>query len=136
VVDPWAFDPRSFDPKPTAQRFEEGVPNGLGLIGLDAALSLIEEVGIEAMGERVLSLTDRAAELLLAKGYVIDSPRNDAQKSGILMFHNPNMASEDVLKVIEAAGVTASVRGGNVRFAPHFYNTPEEIAEAVAALPE
>ena len=49
VVDVPKFDPLDFSPKPNAQRYEEGTPNGLGLCGLDAALSLLEEVGIEAI---------------------------------------------------------------------------------------
>ena len=74
VVDVVKFDPLTFTPKPTAQRYEEGTPNGLGLLGLDAALSLIEEVGIGAIGDRVLDLAAHAADALTRKGYIVTSP--------------------------------------------------------------
>ncbi len=136
VVDVIKFDPLVFHPKPTAQRYEEGTPNGLGLVGLNAALSLIEDVGIDAIGARVLELATHAAEALARRGCVVTSPRGDvSQQSGIIAFHHPALDNEAVLKTLTAAGVVAAVRGGSVRFAPHFYNTEDEIDRAVAALP-
>ncbi len=136
VVDFTQFDPLVFHPKPTAQRYEEGTPNGLGLIGLDAALSLIEDVGIEVIGARVLELSSHAAAAVARRAYVVTSPQGEtAQRSGIVAFHHPALDNESVLKALAAAGVRAAVRGGRVRFAPHFYNTEDEIDRAVAALP-
>ena len=135
VVDMMKFDPLDFTVKPGVQRYEEGTPNGLGMVGLDAALSLIEEAGIEAVAEQVLSLAAYAAEALDKRGCEVTSPREDASRSGLVMFRHPSRANEDVLQVLTDAGVTAAVRGGRVRFAPHFYNTPEEIDRAVEALP-
>ena len=135
VVDVMKFDPLDFTVKPSVQRYEEGTPNGLGLVGLDAALSLIEEAGIEAIGQQVLSLAAYAADRLDARGYEVTSPREDASRSGLVMFRHATRANEDVLKALTDAGVTAAVRGGRLRFAPHFYNTAEEIDRAVEALP-
>ncbi|MBV9849425.1 MAG: aminotransferase class V-fold PLP-dependent enzyme [Armatimonadetes bacterium] len=136
VVDAAKFDPLEFTPKPNAQRYEEGTPNGLGLIGLEAALSLIEEAGMDAIAARVLAVAAHAAEALTRKGYVVTSPQDDAHRSGIVMFRHPILDNDPVLQALEAAGVAAAVRGGKLRFSPHFYNTEEEIDRAVAALPE
>ena len=130
-----AFDPLVFTPKPNAQRFEEGTPNGLGLLGLEAALSLIEEAGIDAIGARVLALAAYAADALTRKGYIVTSPTDDAHRSGIVMFRHPTLGNDAVLQALDAAGIGAAVRGGKVRFSPHFYNTEEEIDQAVAVLP-
>lgn len=130
VVDMMQFDPLKFQPKPNAQRYEEGTPNVLGFVGLDAALSLIEEAGIEAIGARVLALAKRAADVVEAKGYEVISPRDDAQRAGLVMFKHPKLPSEAVLEKLTEAGVSAAVRGGNVRFSPHFYNSEEEIERA------
>lgn len=135
VVDVAKFDPLDFSVKPTALRFEEGTPNGLGLAGLDAALSLLEEVGAEAIAAQVLSLADHAADKLEAKGYQVTSPRAAHQRAGLVMFQHPTHSNEAVLQALTDAGVTAAVRGGKLRFSPHFYNTHEEIEQAVAALP-
>ena len=135
VVDVAKFDPLDFTVKPTAQRFEEGTPNGLGLAGLDAALSLLEEASMDAVAAQVLTLAGQAAEELEARGYWVTSPRADGQRAGLVMFQHPAHSNEAVLQALTEAGVTAAIRGGRLRFSPHFYNTPEEIARAVAALP-
>ncbi len=135
VVDVMKFDPLDFSPKTTIQRVEEGTPNTLGLVGLDAALSLIEDVGVDAVAARVLTLADHAAALLEAKGCVVVSPRADAQRAGLVMFTHPTHDNDAVLAALTQAGVTAAARGGYLRFSPHFYNTEDEIAQAVAALP-
>ena len=135
VVDVAKFDPLDFTPKPNAQRYEEGSPNVLGLIGLDAALSLLEEVGTDAIAAQVLALAAHAADKLEAKGYQVTSPRADHQRAGLVMFQHPAYSNESVLQALTAAGVTAAVRGGKLRFSPHFYNTREEIERAVEALP-
>ena len=135
VVDVPKFDPLDFTPKPNAQRYEEGTPNGLGLCGLDAALSLLEEVGIETIAARVLSLAGYAAERLEARGCHVLSPREEAQRAGLVMFQHPTLPNEAVMEALKEAGITAAVRGGRLRFSPHFYNTREEIDRAVEALP-
>ncbi len=135
VVDVAKFDPLDFTPKPNAQRYEEGTPNMLGIVGLDAALSLIEEVGIAQIAARVLQLSEYAAQGLEAKGYRVESPRADAQRAGLVMFRAPRIDNDKVMEALTAAGVTAAVRGGRVRFSPHFYNTEAEIDQALDALP-
>ncbi len=135
VVDIMKFDPLDFNVKPSVQRYEEGVPNALGMVGLDAGLSLIEEAGIEAVGAQILSLSAYAADRLDARGYEVTSSRDDSSRSGLVMFRHPAHTNEDVLKSLTDAGVSAAVRGGRVRFSAHFYNTTDEIDRAVEALP-
>lgn len=135
VTDVAAFDPLVFTPLPNAQRYEEGTPNGLGLFGLDAALGLIEDVGVDAITARVLALTGYAATQIERKGYQIASPRDDARRAGILAFRHPAHENAAVLEALSAAHVSAAVRGGRLRFSPHFYNTEDDIDRAVDALP-
>ena len=134
VVDVPKFDPLDFSPKPDSRRYEEGTPNGLGLCGLDAALSLLEEVGIDAIATQVLSLTAYLANKLDQKGYRVSSPRADSERGGLVMFQHPTYSNESILQTLTDAGVTAAVRGGKVRFSPHFYNTFAEMDIAVDAL--
>ena len=135
VVDVMKFDPLDFTPKPSAQRYEEGVPNFLGLVGLESALGLLEEVGIEEIGTQILMLSDHAAQKLDAKGYHVVSPRTDAHRAGLVMFKHRELPNEMVMKALTDAHVAAAERGGNLRFSPHFYNTEEEIDRAIEALP-
>jgi len=135
VVDVMKFDPLDFSPKPNAQRYEEGVPNFLGLVGLESALSLLEEVGIQAIGAEILALSEYTAGKLEEKEYRVVSPRTDSQRAGLVMFKHRTLPNETVMQALTDAKVAAADRGGNLRFSPHFYNTREEIDRAVEALP-
>jgi selenocysteine lyase/cysteine desulfurase len=135
TVDPFAFDPFGFHPKPSARRYEEGTPNCLGTIGLAAALALIEEAGIERIDAHVQDLSRYATQELERIGCRVDSPHEDAHRSGIVMFRHPTATSEDCVRVLREAGVRCCVRSGDVRWSPHFYNTREDLDKAVAALP-
>jgi cysteine desulfurase/selenocysteine lyase len=136
VVDIAKFDPLDFNLKPNAQRYEEGSPNGLGMVGLNAALSLIEEVGVDAIAAQVMSTTRHAMDTLRRKGYTVDSPNDDDRRAGILMFSHARHASDDLLQVLRQANVFASLRNGRVRFSPHFYNTAADLDAAIDALPK
>jgi len=129
---------QSFVPTSWAQPVLTGEVTGLGvmgLVGLEAALSLLEEVGIDAISRQVLALSGYAAEKLDAKGYEVRSPRADYQRAGLVTFRHRSLPNASVLKTLEEANVVAAVRGGNLRFSPHFYNTPDEIDRAADALP-
>jgi len=130
-----AFSPLGFDPKPNAQRYEEGTPNLLGLIGLSESLSLIEEAGIANIAEQILAINRYAAEQLRRRGYEIVSPEREGHRSGILIFRHPTVPSEQLATSLQAAGVIAVPRGGGIRFAPHFYLNEGDMDRAIAALP-
>jgi len=135
VESPYNFDSTVFEPKKTIQRAEEGSPNLLGLVGLDASISLIDEIGIEKIEARVLELSTVCIDLLETRGYVVSSSQAEGTLSGIVMFSHPTRANADVMEALKAAKVTCVERNAKIRFAPHLYNTPEEIARAVDALP-
>jgi len=135
VENPYNFDSTVFDPKKTIQRAEEGSPNLFGLVGLDASISLIDEVGIEKIEARVTELATVCIELLEKKGYVVSSSQAEGTMSGIVMFGHPTHANAEVMEALKAAKVSCVERNGKIRFAPHLYNTAEEIARAVEALP-
>jgi selenocysteine lyase/cysteine desulfurase len=135
VKDVRAFSPLGFDPKPNAQRYEEGTPNLAGIIGLSASLSLIEDVGIHTIADKILAITSYAAERLRRKGYQIVSPEGEGQRSGILIFRHPTLSSDELVSRLDSAGIIAAPRGGGVRFAPHFYINQDDMDRAIAALP-
>ncbi|PDW02776.1 aminotransferase class V-fold PLP-dependent enzyme [Candidatus Viridilinea mediisalina] len=111
---------------PTADRFSLGTPNIYGAAALHAALGLLQEVGIERIEQQVLKLVDALINDLSERGYTFAATTTSvAQRSGIVVLNNlpdPDAAC----KQLEEAGIIATVRNG-LRFAPHFYNTQEEI---------
>jgi selenocysteine lyase/cysteine desulfurase len=119
---------------PSAIRFEEGTPNTAGIFALGAAIDLLLEIGIEAIGERVLALTDHLVEGLRGRGAELRSPRGRGEASGIVSFAMPAEAPADTVRRLRARRVFTVVRRGGVRASPHFYNTPEELDQLLGAL--
>jgi selenocysteine lyase/cysteine desulfurase len=122
--------------KPGAARFEEGALNLAGIFGFSGSLELILGAGVEALGQRILALTDHLAERLAARGWSVLSPRARPQeKSGILLLSHPDGRDMDLLNgQLERRGIVVSARDGALRVAPHAYNTFEEMDRLVDEL--
>jgi selenocysteine lyase/cysteine desulfurase len=102
------------------RRFESGVENAVGIAGLSAAIGIVLELGPAAVEAWVLERTAELAELLGAT----------VRGSGILIAAGDAALHERLL----AAGVRCSLRGGGVRFSPHYYTNSadlELVAEVV-----
>ena len=123
------------DLKTTAQRYEEGTPNVMGYAGLAAALAMLEEAGIENVSQQILKTTRMAINGLRERGYTVLSPDKDEDRAGLVMFNHPTLPCDEVGQRLIDAKINVAVRGGRVRFAPHFYNNEADIARALDALP-
>lgn len=121
--------------QPNARRFEEALPNYPGLWGLTASLNTILALTTKVTEAHALQLTGHAIEGLKSKGYTIASPTAENERSGILCFRHPAILSAELNERLIAAAVDVTVRQGNIRIAPHFYNTPADIEQLLAALP-
>lgn len=72
-----------------AGRFETGVPNFTGILGVGASLALLNRVGIQTIEKRILDLSDYLAEGLQSRGYRVLSPRaRPEERSGILVYRH------------------------------------------------
>lgn len=121
--------------KPTAERFEEGTPNTYGSIMLAEAAEMLAEVGTATIFARIGAWHDALAAELEPRGYQITSSRRPAERSGILCLRHPSHDTNDLVRRLGEAGITAIRRAGSVRLSPHFYNTLDDAARAAAALP-
>ncbi len=117
-----------------ARRFEVNSPNVIGIYGLRAALSLLLEVGIERIHERILDLTDRLIAGLDALGIEMLTPRRRERRAGIVTIRTEDPAGD--LARLKEAGVVIALREGYLRISPHFYNTPAEIDRLLELLGE
>ena len=129
------FEPR-FGYAKTARKFEESALSLLDVAAFAAAVSLLQEVGIEVIAERVLGLVDRLAEGLVERGcHIIEPwPRERSESSGIISFNRPGSTAADLLADLTAAGVITRTHRDFVRLSPHFYNTEEEVDRVLDAL--
>ena len=135
TVDPWNFLDYNFTPLPTAERFNLGSQNMLGMYGVRASLEMIQEAGIEHVAERVLMLAGVAIGDLQERGFILLASTAPEHRSGIVI---PEVADPvAACAKLEAAGIICIPRGKGVRIAPHFYNTEEEVlrvGEVLSAL--
>jgi len=122
--------------RPDAGRFEEALVNFPGIWGLDAAVGIQLALGPHAIENHILSLNALAAERLRSKGYRIVSPTGEGERSGILSFRHPAVASDEIANRLSQAGVDVAVRGNALRISPSYYNDEQEVGRFIEALPK
>ncbi|MDH5511184.1 MAG: aminotransferase class V-fold PLP-dependent enzyme [Nitrospinota bacterium] len=137
VENPILYHVIDYKPKKNAQRFEEASGDYIGICGLGESMEILHSAGIDQIGEHILALTDYLEERLLSKGFQILSPREQADKSGIMVFAAPSGSTpEDMCKKLEEKKILTAPRGGGIRVSPHFFNTTEEMDQLLTALEE
>jgi selenocysteine lyase/cysteine desulfurase len=136
VAGAWDFATIDFRLKPHAGRWENGTLNVGGIVALGASLGLLLELGLPAVSERVLELTDYLCERAPAAGVEVFSSRLSQERSGIVSLVVPGADVREVVRRCRAAGVVVSQRAGRLRVSPHCYNTHEEIDRLVGLLAE
>ena len=125
VVEPYDYLSYRLEWPPTAERYECGSLNYLGIHALGAAVELLLDVGMERIWEAIRSWHDRTAEELLALGATIVSPWGEGERSGILTFRmGPDPMP--LYRALSEAKIITRVRGGGIRISPHFYADDED----------
>lgn len=112
--------------KPNAGRWESGTLNVGGIAALGASLGMLLDAGVEAVGERILELTDYLCERARASGYGVYSSRATGEASGIVSLTGVVDPAASVRRC-KAAGVIVNNRAGRLRVSPHAYNSFDEI---------
>lgn len=135
VANPTVFDP-VLEYAHTAQRFEEGAVSWMNVAAFLGSISLLEEVGKEAIEKQLLTLTEYVGHALEDAGFEIAPPwpRRPEESSGILAFRKTGTTLEELTERLEAAKITGRVRGDFLRISPHFYNTELEMQRVVSTL--
>ena len=116
-----------------ARRFEVITLPYQDFVGLNSSLDLFLEVGLPEVYARVERLTGQIVEWALGRSDVrLVTPPDRACRAGIVAVapRDPAAASERLTD----AGVIHSLREGAIRLSPHFYNTEDEIDNALALL--
>ena len=120
-----------------AGRYEAGSFNILGIAGLNAALGLLLDVGIDNIAADLQTKREWLVSALLEKDFVVLCPEPE-NAGGITSCWREGKDMKALGDKLMAEGIVASVRcdrcGQNyLRFSPHFYNTQAEL-ERVADL--
>jgi selenocysteine lyase/cysteine desulfurase len=123
-----------------ARRYEPGTANLGALIGLDAALDLLSEIGIENIAAELLRKRAWVSAALKEKSYQILQADSPPERQGAMIsFFKPG---EDLpalhAKLLEQQIFTSlrADRAGQkyIRISPHFYNTDAELNRLLTAL--
>src|SRR5204863_8088583 len=123
--------------RPGAHRYEAGTDNLMGIVGLDAAMELLLEVGVENIAADLLRKRAWLIPALQEKGFTVLQPNAPPENaSGIVTFYRPGIEMRELHQKLEAANIITSLRMGRsgqqyLRLSPHFYNTDEELRRVV-----
>jgi selenocysteine lyase/cysteine desulfurase len=122
-------------PAAGAARYEIGVPNLLGMVGLSRSVAFLMSLGIENIAAWTIHLTDLLLSELDRLGYQPIVNRDPAHRSAIVIFAPPPGGDiEAASKKLEEAHITHTLRNGTIRLAPHCYNTEDEIHAVIDCL--
>src|SRR6266705_6799168 len=123
-----------------ARRYEAGSQNLLGLVGLNAAMELVLEIGIENIAAELLRKRALLVPALKNKGYcVLNAEAPLANASGIVTFYRDDVDMAPLYQKFEAADIITSLRSNRagrkyLRLSPHFYNTDAELGRLLEML--
>lgn len=132
TTDGWNFDRAFFDLLSDTRKFEEGsMPYAL-IAGFDAAIELLEEVGIPTVQDQISSLIEHLVRGLETFGAELSPPKQ--HRHHIVTFTIPNANTDELLNDLSELGIVLSKRRGRLRISPHFYNTEEEMDRVVTAV--
>ncbi len=143
-----AYESTTFNSLPW--KFEAGTPAIVEAVGLGAAVSYLDAVGMERIAEHDHALTDHAVQAMLeVPGLALHGPPPGADRGGILSFTLDCAHPHDIATLLDARDVC--VRAGNhctqpllrkmglhatARASTYLYNGAEDIDRLVAALHE
>lgn len=132
VENPGDYDSGTWSVAATARRFECGSPNMLGIHALSASLSLLLETGMEQVEQLVLERSMALArEIRAHDSLILLSGPSGIPQSGIVVFRHRTMANDAIFSHLRKCGIICALRGGGIRFSPHFYTPIPQLEKAV-----
>jgi len=129
------FDNPEWHPATSARRFECGSPNMLGIHALHASLELLLETGIENIHQSILTHARRLHEIIHAHPalQLLSSDTPD-RYAGIVTFAVEGQDQNHVYQSLMSNKVICALRGGGIRFSPHFYTPENKLTHAFDVL--
>jgi selenocysteine lyase/cysteine desulfurase len=123
-----------------AQRYEAGTHNLLGIVGMNAALEMLLEVGVESIGQDLLRKRAFLVARLRERGWdVLHGEAEESMASGIVSFWKQNEDMPALHARLAENQVLTSLRVDRagtrfIRLSPHFYNTEQELKQLLHLL--
>ncbi|WP_425054406.1 aminotransferase class V-fold PLP-dependent enzyme [Pseudomonas abyssi] len=131
------YDRSDWHPARSARRFEAGSPNTLAQQAMSASLSLLLEADMPWVAAQLDARICLLAERLQAlPGVQVLSDMRPGRRSGIITFSVAGQDHKALHKALMDRGVVCALRGGGIRWSPHFYTPQSTLEGALARLAE
>src|SRR5436190_671926 len=132
---PFDFAPPPMRYDNSVRRFAQGTPSIPALYSVLPGLQIIEEVGVKTIRAESARRTEAMIEFALERGWKISSPRDVNQRGGSVMIYVEDGPA--MVKRLNERKVFVDCRPGvGLRMSSHFFNTDEEVREAMGILAE
>ena len=132
---PFAFETGAIDRRQDAAGFLNGTPNIPALYACQPGLEIINKVGVAAIREKSLRMTERLIQGTKARGWRVNTPEDPKQRAGTVSIECPNAA--EVCRELIARNILVDYRPlAGVRLSPHFYNSESECDFVLAQMEE
>jgi kynureninase len=119
----------------SVRRFAQGTPSIPALYSVLPGLEIIEDVGVKTIRAESERRTQMMVDFALERGWKVNSPRDVNQRGGSVMIYVEDGPA--MVKRLAERKVFVDCRPGvGLRMSPHFFNTDEEVREAMAILAE
>jgi len=138
-------------PEEMPERLESGSPNTPGIAGLLAGVRFIREIGIENIRHKEKEFTTRLLNgLSNIKGVTIYGPQNLVEHTAVVSFTINNVTIKNINNALAqefdiacrsglhcapwAHQTIGTIHTGTIRFSPGYFNTTEDIDQALDAV--
>jgi kynureninase len=117
----------------SVRRFAQGTPSIPALYSAIPGLDIIESVGLEQIAAESQRRTQFMMDFARERGWTINTPPELERRGGSVMIGAPD--AKAVAEQLAEQHVFVDWRpGAGLRMSPHFFNTDEEVEEALTIL--
>jgi selenocysteine lyase/cysteine desulfurase len=126
------FDRKDWQIAASARRFECGSPNMLGIHALHASISLLMATGMLKVQQAILANSELLFSLLKnSTNLECITDMSAGRYGGIVVFRHKHVPAAHLYRHLMQHRVLCALRGGGVRFSPHFYTPAAQIRQAI-----
>ena len=119
----------------SVRRFAQGTPSIPALYSAIPGLKIIEAVGMAEVAAESQRRTQLMLDFALERGWTVNTPRTKDERGGSVMIGVKDAPSM-VERLAERKVFVDWRPGAGLRMSPHFFNTDEEVEEALSVLAE
>ena len=134
-ITPFEFAHPPMEYARSIRRFAQGTPSIPALYSTIPGMEIIEECGVSSIEVESRRRTEKIIEFASERGWKINSPRNTEERGASVMIGVAD--APHIVEQLAQRRVFVDCRpGAGLRISPHFFNTDEEVDEALIILDE